>query len=198
MLQRFTLVVSCLLVAAPAVAAETVRPRLVTGGMDLSQPELRTELFATGAFSAGAVADATPTEHGRERMALGGYAAYAFRDLTLSSSLKGDASASNADFNLSYLGGIMGVTGIASAKLGYQWGAKQQAFSPNPAQSGLAAFSGGYDMTQPISDLSLTLSFTHDVTPSLSLGGFAAASRKDDTRETEPSLRFGAGVGYKF
>ncbi|MBC7905627.1 MAG: hypothetical protein H7Y60_02635 [Rhodospirillaceae bacterium] len=197
MLKRFAFVVSCILVAAPAVAGEAARPRLVAGGMDLSQPELRTELFTKGAFSAGAVADSTPTEHGRERMALGGYAAYAFRDLKFSSSLKGDSVASSADFSASYLGGVMGVDGIASAKLGYQWG-KQQAFSVNPAQAGLSAFSGSYDPSRPVGDLSLTLSFTHDVTPSLSLGGFAAATRKDDDREPESGLRFGAGVGYKF
>lgn len=197
MLKRFAFVVSCILVAAPAVAGEAARPRLVAGGMDLSQPDLRTELFAKGAFSAGAVSDTTPAEQGRERMALGGYAAYAFRDVNLSSSFKGDSFASIADFSASYLGGIMGVDGVAAAKLGYQWG-KQQAFSVNPAQAGLSAFSGGYDPSRPVGDLSLTLSFTHDVTPSLSLGGFAAATRKDAESETPSGLRFGAGVGYKF
>ncbi|MBX9634431.1 MAG: hypothetical protein K2X44_05555 [Magnetospirillum sp.] len=197
MLKRFAFVVTCILVAAPAVAGESARPRLVAGGMDLSQPETRAELFSKGSFSAGAVSDSTPTEHGRERMALGGYAAYAFRDMNLSSSLKGDSFASAADLSASYLGGIMGVDGVASVKLGYQWG-RQQAFSVNPAQAGRSAFSGGYDVGQPMGDLSLTFSFTHDVTPSLSLGGFAAATRKDDEREVEPGLRFGAGVGYKF
>lgn len=197
MLKRFAFVVSCILAAAPAVAGEAGRPRLVAGGMDMSQPEQRTELFATGGFAAGAVSDTTPTEHGRERMALGGYAAYAFRDLNLSTSFKGDSFASAADFSASYLGGIMGVDGIASVKLGYEWG-KQQAFSVNPAQAGLSAFSNTYDAGQSVGDLSLTLSFTHDVTPSLSLGGFAAATRKDDERAPESGLRFGAGVGYKF
>jgi hypothetical protein len=195
MLKRFAIVVASILVTAPAVAGDAARPRLVAGGMDLSQPELRTELFAKGAFSAGAASDASSAEHGR--MALGGYAAYAFRDLNLSSSFKGDSFVSTADFSAAYMGGIMGVDGVAAVKLGYQWG-KQQAFSVNPAQAGLSAFTGGYDPSRPVGDLSLTLSFTHDVTPSLSLGGFAAATRKDDEREAESGLRFGAGVGYKF
>lgn len=194
MLKRFAIVVASILVAAPAVAGDVARPRLVAGGMDLSQPELRTELFANGAFSAGAASDASSADHGR--MALGGYAAYAFRDLNLSSSFKGDTFMSAADFSASYLGGIMGVDGVAAMKLGYQWG--KQAFSVNPAQAGRSAFTGGYDPSRPVGDLSLTLSFTHDVTPSLSLGGFAAATRKDDEQQTESSLRFGAGVGYKF
>lgn len=196
MLKRLAIVVACVLVAAPAVAGDAARPRLVAGGMDLSQPELRTELFSKGAFSAGAASENTSTDHGR--MALGGYVAYAFSDLNLSSSFKGDSVMSSADFSASYLGGVMGVDGVAAVKLGYQWG-KQQAFSVNPAQAGMSAFSTGYDPTRPVGDLSLTLSFTHDVTPSLSLGGFAAATRKDDEQQqAEPSLRFGAGVGYKF
>lgn len=198
MLKRSALLLSCLLAATPALAGEPARPRLVVGGMDLSQPEVRTELFSKGAFSAGSVSDGSGGDRGRERMALGGYAAYAFRDLQLSSSLKGDASTSMADLGAAYMGGVMGIEGVAALRLGYEWG-RPQAFSVNPAQAGLSAFTRGYDPTRPMGDLSLTLSFTHDVTPSLSLGGFAAANRKDDDRDgSETGLRFGAGLGYKF
>lgn len=192
MLTRSALIVACLLAAQSAWAGEA-RPRLVVGGMTLAQPELRTELYANkSGFSAGAVSDSAAPERGR--MALGGYTAYAFQDFRLSSSLKGGDTAS-ADFSAAYTG--FGPDSVASLRLGYEWG-NTQAFSVNPAQAGLSAFGGGYDANRTVGDLSMTLSFTHDVTPSLSFGGFAAASRKDDDRNAENSLRFGAGLGYKF
>lgn len=204
MVKRLAFLISCMLVSAPAVAGEAERPRLVVGGMNLSQSDVRTELFATSGFTAGAVsaftpgaAASNPVETGRDRMALGGYAAYAFRDLQLSSAVMGDGTASSADFSAAYMGGVMGVNGVASVTLGYEWG-KGQAFSVNPAQAGLTAFSGAYDPAHSLNDVSLTLSFTHDVTPSLSLGGFAAANRKDGEGEAVRDLHFGAGVGYKF
>jgi hypothetical protein len=199
MLIRAALLALCGLAAAPAFAGEAPRPRLVVGGIDLSQPEIRNEMFEAGAFSAGTVSG-TASERGGERaMVMGGYAAYAFRDLQFSSSLKGNSSVSSADFGASYDGTVMGVEGIAAFRLGYEWGAMPLAFSVNPAQSGLSAFGPGYDPTRPTSDLSLTFSFTHEVTPALSLGGFATAGRQgEEGQQPESSLRFGAGVGLKF
>lgn len=199
MLMRVLAPVLCALAAAPALAGEPARPRLVVGGMDLSQPEIRNELFSAGNFSAGAVSGSSAAADRNGGLTMGGYAAYAFRDLQFSSSVKGNAEASAADFGASYVGDVMGVTGIAAFRLGYEWGAMPLAFSVNPAQAGLSAFNGAYDPTRPASDLSLTLSFTHDVTPSLSLGGFAAAGRQEEEGQpVESSLRFGAGVGLKF
>lgn len=195
MFKRTALTLLCLFAAVPAWSEEA-RPRLVVGGMNLSQPELRTELFASkSGFSAGAASEPSTAEPGR--MALGGYAAYAFQDLKLSSSLVGGGSMSGVDFSAAYSG--FGADNLAAFRLGYDWG-RAQAFSVNPAQVGLSAFTGGYDPGRAVGDLSMTLSFTHDVTPSLSLGGFAAASRKDDAVDHAPenSLRFGAGLGYKF
>ncbi|MCR6632682.1 MAG: hypothetical protein NVV74_23040 [Magnetospirillum sp.] len=164
--------------------------------MSAAEPEVRTELFSRGAFSAGAVSDSTPTDRGQDRLALGGYAAYAFQDVTLYSSLKGDADTSAASFSAAYTG--FGVDNVAALRLGYEWG-RTQAFSLNPAQAGLSAFAGVTEPGRPVGDLSLTLSFTREVTPSLSFGGFAAAGRnKDEDGTTENSLRFGAGLGYKF
>ena len=101
-----------------------------------------------------------------------------------------------ADFSAAYAG--FGPDSVAAFRLGYELG-RAQAFSVNPAQAGLSAFSGAYDPSRSVGDLSLTLSFTHDVTPSLSLGGFAAAGRQEGEHTApENSLRFGAGVGYKF
>lgn len=193
MLKRSLLTVACLLAAHP-VWAEEARPRLVVGGMPLVQPELRTELYAgKNGFSAGADSEAATPERGR--MALGGYTAYAFQDVTLSSSLKGAGDTSVADFAAAYTGFT---DSTAALRLGYEWG-NTQAFSVNPAQAGLSAFAGGYDANRNVGDLSMTLSFTHDVTPSLSFGGFAAATRgKEDEHTSENSLRFGAGLGYRF
>lgn len=196
MLTRCCLTVLCLLAAAPAIAEEA-RPRLVVGGMTVAQPDVTTELYAVGGFSAGAVSDAGGAERSHDRMALGGYAAYAFQDLKLSSSLKGDAGLSAANFSAAYTG--FGADSVAAFRLGYEWG-KTQAFSVNPAQAGLPAFTNGYDSSRSVGDLSLTLSFSRDVTPSLSFGGFAAATRKDDTVSGAPEngLHFGAGLGVKF
>lgn len=193
MLKRSLLTVACLL-AAQSGWAEEARPRLVVGGMNLAQPETRTELYAAkNGFSAGAASELATSERGR--MALGGYTAYAFQDFKLSTSLKGAGDNSVADFSAAY-SGFAGST--AAFRLGYEWG-NTQAFSVNPAQAGLSAFTGGYDANRSVGDLSMTLSFTHDVTPSLSFGGFAAATRsKEDERTPENSLRFGAGLGYKF
>lgn len=193
MFTRSLLTVACLF-AAHAGWAEEARPRLVVGGMNLAQPEVRTELYAAkGGFSAGAASEPATAERGR--MALGGYAAYAFQDVKLSTSLKGAGESSVADFSAAYTGFA---DSTAALRLGYEWG-NTQAFSVNPAQAGLSAFTGAYDANRSVGDLSMTLSFTHDVTPSLSLGGFAAATRsKEDERNTENSLRFGAGLGYKF
>lgn len=190
-MKRTLLTLLCLAAAAPAWA-DDVRPRLVAGGMSMAEPEVRTELFTKGAFSAGTVADTAVTEPGR--MALGGYAAYAFQDFKLSSSLKGTADTSSADFSAAYTGFANGVTAF---RVGYEWG-HSQAFSINPAQAGMSVYSGALDSMRPYGDLSVSLSFSRDITPSLSLGGFAAASRKDGDLQQENSLHFGAGIGYKF
>lgn len=193
MLKRLALTCLCLLPALPVWAGEE-RPRLVVGGMNLNGGALQTELYSTkGGFSAGAVSDSSGNSG---RMALGGYAAYAFPDVTVKSSLRGDGDTTIADFSAAYAG--FGPDSVAAFRLGYELG-RAQAFSVNPAQAGLSAFSGAYDPSRSVGDLSLTLSFTHDITPSLSLGGFAAAGRQEGEHTApENSLRFGAGVGYKF
>ncbi|HLO76116.1 MAG TPA: hypothetical protein VK196_06650 [Magnetospirillum sp.] len=196
MLTRSLLTALCLIAAVAPASAGEVRPRLVAGGMNPVTPELRTELFSTkNGFSAGA-ASGEASSPDRGRMALGGYAAFAFSDMTLSSSFKDAGDTSVADFSAAYTG--FAADSVATFRLGYEWG-RAQAFSVNPAQAGLTAFTGGLDAGRPMGDLSMTLSFTHDVTPALSFGGYAAASHaKEDERNSENSLRFGAGLGYKF
>lgn len=187
-----------LLAAFPAMAGE--RPRLVAGGVDLSQPdtlagrgnEVRTEVLSLGRFSLGAVSEAPAAGAVTERMALGGFAAYSFDDVKLATSLKGDAGGMGADLSAAYDGSVMGIDGTTAVKLGYEW-ARPSTFSLNPSQP-------GYEAYRPAGDLSLSLSWTHDVTPSLSFSGFAAATRTrdDDSVGYEPGFRLGAGLGYRF
>jgi hypothetical protein len=71
-----------------------------------------------------------------------------------------------------------------------QWGhGLDHAFSPNPLHGGLMGLGNN--------DVSLTLSFTHDVSPSFSLGGYAATARGEDAHDPS-ALRLGAGLGLKF
>lgn len=186
----------CVLAAFPAFAGDKVqpRPRLVTGSVELMRPtETRAELFATGGFSLGALTSTPPADARTEAMALGGYAAYSLESLHISSSLKGDAIGSAADFTASYAGGLMGVDGVAAVTLGYEW-TGPSAFSVNPMQNPLLAT----ESLRPNSDLSLSLSFTHSVNPSLSLGGFAAATRSEEDQAATSGFRLGAGLGVRF
>lgn len=196
---RFALALcACLLVAAPALAEDAgqTRPRLVGGGIDLLKAdftrgaglgESQAELFGKGGFSAGAVS-------GPERMSLGGYTSYMFNDLRLSSSLRNESMGQSADLSAAFAGAFMGLDGTAALRLGYEWGGGGS-FSPNPAQMGVNAFDG----YRPGSDLSLSLSLTHDVTPGFSFGGFAAANRGDqETERAQSGFSLGAGLGLKF
>lgn len=181
----------CLIAASPAWAAEQPRPRLVTGSVALlpSAAATRGELFATGGFSLGSVV--APVAHA-DTTATGAYAAYTFDTLRLSSSLKGDGAASMADLTAAYSGALMGLDGTAALSLGYEW-ARPSAFSLNPVHNPLMG-----DFARSANDLSLSLSFTHAVNPSLSLGGFAAATRTEEDQAATAGFRLGAGLGWRF
>lgn len=181
------LLLMCCLSAAPVRAAEddAARPRLVTGGMGRAQ---QTELASFGAASLGTLNDGWGAAG---RMALGGYAAYAFQDGMVQSALQRGPQGGTAHMTASYMGQVLGIDGVASVRLGYDWvqGNDPGGFSLNPAQTALSELGG--------SDMSLTLSFTHDVSPLVSLGGYAATWRGDDGHDPS-ALRIGAGMGLKF
>lgn len=188
----------CALAAVPAFAEDVgqSRPRLVGGGIDLMKAdfargagmvESQTEIYGKGAFSAGAVS-------GPERMAIGGYTSYMFNDVRLSSSFKADSLGQSADLAAAYSSAFMGIDGTAMLRMGYDWGGAGS-FSPNPAQMGVTAFDG----YRPGSDLSLSLSLTHDITPGFSFGGFAAANRGEaEAERAQSGFSLGAGLGLKF
>lgn len=191
----------CLLIAAPAWGQDGVRPRLVPGGGGLGLPGLadegKTALLSAGGFSLGTLAVPTlPVAAARsaiDGLALGGYAAYSADWLRLSSSLTGGNGVGAADMTAAQAVAPWGFDGVAALSLGYQW-TQANAFSLNPAQMGVSASNLGQ-----ASDLSLSLSFTHDVTPSFALGGFAAASHgEEDGREPNNGIHFGAGLELKF
>lgn len=188
-MKALALVPLCLLLAVPAWAEEAPsRPRLVAGGMGLG--ESRTELYRNDGVSLGAVSRPGGSGH----MSMGGFAAYAMEDGRVATSLRTGATHSAADLSASYHGVVLGVDGTAAMVLNYEWG-QPRAFSPNPQ----AASVPGYDLTRPTGDLSLSLSFTHDLNPAFTLGGFAATSRaefKDSAPEQD--FRLGAGLGVKF
>lgn len=199
MFRPLILAVSCLVVAAPAFAGDAP-PRLVTGGglparMDggrFSGPDAKAELYANGGLRLGALLDSTPADEGEgaDRMAMGGYAAYHLDSFSFGSSLRGDSTASAADMTAAYALG----DATAALSLGYQWAGRPGTFSIRPVGA-----VGGLDGATSLNDLSVSLSFTHDVTPSFSLGGFAGAVRSEyEDRTTDHGFRLGAGLGYRF
>lgn len=189
-MSRLCAVFVCLLAATPALAGEVEsRPQLTLGGYDIGMVERRAEVLGSGGLSLGTVSTPRPDGH----LAAGGYLAYALGDTQLSSSLSGNGLSSSANLSAAYSGSVLGTGGLALLRLGYDW-AHPGIFSPNTSQP-------SYDLLDPpYSNLSLSLSWTHDVTPSLSLGGFAAATRSQPTPEadTQSDIHVGAGVGVKF
>lgn len=201
MIRNLTALCLCVLTAVPAWADEAVRPRLVPGGGSLGLPALggdnKVEVYSLGGFSLGSVsAPVAPASAGSaviDGMAVGGYAAYSGDWGRLSSSLKTGGGTGSADFTASQQISPLGVNGLAALSLGYQW-TQAGGFSLNPAQMGMSSGALGQ-----ANDLSLSLSFTRDLTPSFSLGGFAAASRGEDAAsQPNTGLHFGAGLELKF
>lgn len=191
----------CLMVSVPAWGGDSVRPRLVPGSGSLGLPsfsaDTKTDVLSTGGFSLGTLSAPAAAQTGdadaAEGLSLGGYASYGADWLRLSSSIKGGQGSGSADLTASQPVSPWGVDGTAALSLGYQW-TQVGGFSLNPAQLGVTAGAWGQ-----ANDLSLSLSFTHDVTPSFSMGGFAAASR-GESADNQPSsgLHFGAGLELKF
>ena len=198
------------LLAAPAMAVD-LGNRLVAGGASSSSGgdispagmgETRIPVLTRGGFSLGAVTDSPPPiaslglpfAAGRGSLAMGGYVAYGMGDMRLSSSLRSDGLATRADLSAAYAGSFLGAGNIASLHLGAAW-AKPQEFSLNSAQPGMA-YANPYETS---SDLNLSLSLMHQVTPALSIGGTAGANRSNGAEGGTPAgFMLGAGMGYRF
>jgi hypothetical protein len=189
-MRRFCAVLACLVASAPAFAGEQDSPpRLAVGGFDLGMAERRAELLGSGPLSLGTVSAPRADGH----LAVGGYLAYVLGDARLSSSLTGDGLGNSADLSAAYSGALLGTPGVTALKLGYDWG--------GPATFSLNTSQPSYDLLDPArSSLSLSLSWSHDVTPGLSLGGFATARRAQPIPDQagQSDIHVGAGVGVKF
>ncbi|MBI3445850.1 MAG: hypothetical protein HY055_10950 [Magnetospirillum sp.] len=198
-----TLIALPLLAAGGADSAELNAPsRLVPGGIG-TRPDMtgtgfgetRIPLTSTGNFSLGAVSDNTranalPFATPRGALAVGGYVAYGIGAARLSSSLKSDGANRSADLSATYGGALLGTDSVAAFSLGVRR-ADNTSFSPNAQQLG-ASFTDPY---HPASDINMSLSLIHQVSPAFSVGGVAAASRPS---ASESGLMLGAGLGYRF
>ncbi len=196
------------LLAVPAMAVD-MGNRLVAGGASgggdsqhVGMGEAHSPILTHGGFSLGAVADTAPSisalglpfVSGRGTLAVGGYVAYGMGDMRLSSSLRSDGAATRADISAAYAGALVGAGNIASLRLGTGW-AKPQEFSLNPLQPGMA-YANPYGNS---GDLNLSLSLMRQVTPSLSVGGTAEASRPSGADGgSSAGFMLGAGMGYRF
>lgn len=191
-------VLVCTATAAQAAEKGVLRPRLVTGGMG----EVRMaptadfgELYNGQGVSLGVAGTTIPGDGTNgDRMALGGYASSMVSSVRLFSALTQSTNSTAADVSASMDMSRIGLPGTATLGIGYEWQKGSPVFSLNPAQAGLT----GYDAyTASGNDLSLSLSFSHDITPSLSLGGFAIATHGDGDLP-QSGLHLGAGFGYRF
>jgi len=211
---RSLLVLAFLATASSAVALETGN-RLVPGGAPsalsgesyrASLGESRLPLYSSGGYSVGVVAEPTsrasgalPFSGGRGPLAVGGYVAYSLgNEASLSSSLRSDGGLAAADISAAYRGGLIGSDATAAISLGARWRNQLSGgFSPNPAQSlGLSSIN---PTGSRASDLNLSISLRHQVTPTLSLGGVAEAySPTGGETGAYPGVMFGAGMGYRF
>lgn len=178
--------------------------RLVPGGgatrtdsTAFSPGETRLPLVSAGRLSAGAVSApsagpaASPLPFGQpgSPLAVGGYVAYGNGSAQLSSSLRSDGVTSGASLSASW-----GNDSRAAVSLGVNrtdW----SRISPNSQHPSLTLA----DPYRGIgNDLNMSLSLTHQVSPSFSVGGMAGANRANGTEAPGTGLMVGAGLGYRF
>jgi hypothetical protein len=200
-----------LLAAKGADSAELApAARLVPGGgatwSDSFAPsapwgESRQPLLSLGKVSAGALTGSAPLTAGQglalggagTPLAVGGYVALGGGTSQLSSSLRSNGITSGADLAASWSGGLLGPRNLASLSLGISqtdW----SRISPNSQYSGLLPNDAGGGRA----DLNMSLSLTHQVSPSFSVGGMAGANRSSGTEGKESGLTLGAGLGLRF
>ena len=209
----YSSVLAGLVWAFPALAGDggVMQPRLVPGGLDFAQSDKLVEVVSTPTFSLGTLAPATsglagftpppvPTASTGtmfDKLEMGGYVAYSQDTYGVSSALRNRPTTTGTNFSASYAGPLMGYEGTTALTVGYDWRHTPSLFSPNQLSSGLDSFDTGN------TGVSLSLSWNHPITPSLYLGGFAAAQHitpQADDLLPQPGNAFkvGAGVGVKF
>jgi hypothetical protein len=162
--------------------------------------ETRLPLASSGKLSAGALSGPSTSLSGStlafgvpgSPLAVGGYVAYGSNTTQLSSSLRSSGASSSADISASWSGGVLGSDSKASLSLGVNrtdW----SRISPNsqhPAMTLADPYRGD--------DINMSLSLTHQVSPSFSVGGMAGANRASGSEQPGTGLTLGAGLGYRF
>lgn len=203
--------------AIEAEAAEdgVARPRLVPGGVDLMQGDKRNEIVSAKGISIGTMTPLTTMTSplalaaplmtpqtalsqplGSEKLAAGGYVAYSFDSMALSSSLRTRNTTASADVSALYSAAAVGLPGTAALTLGYDL-QRSSTFSLNTHAPGLDT----YDPSPH--GASLSLSWNNAITPSLYLGGYASAihatpAPDDISSYNGNAFRLGASLGVKF
>jgi hypothetical protein len=194
---------SCLIVASPVFAAEMVgvpslgkTSTLSWGGAAPTAEDARVTLWNGGSLAAGVapVADGILDRPNARGMQYGGFVAWQWGDYrvdaTVAPSLGGSVVAGfGAAFGTNPLGTSYGLH-FGAARLG-------ERFTVNPG-SGL----GLAEVNAPASDVNLTFTINHALTPSLNLVGTAEARRyiglPGDGASALNRFQFGAGLGYRF
>ncbi len=209
----YSLVLAGQILAFPALAGDggNVPSRLVVGGLDFAHGDKQVEVFATPSLSLGTLSPISPSVAGFspppipssvggtmfDKLEMGGYVAYSHETYGLTSALRNRTTTTGTNLSANYAGPLLGLPGTTALTLGYDWRHTSPLFSPNPLSSGVDSFDTGN------TGVSLSLSWNHAITPSLYLGGFAAAQHitpQPDDLLPQPSNAFklGAGVGVKF
>lgn len=180
--------------------------RLVPGGVTariespaLGLGESRLPLASAGKLSAGALSGPSAgipmPSFGLpgSSLAVGGYVAYGSGNAQVSSSLRSDGISRGANVSASWGGDILGVDSKASLSLGMNR-TELGRISPNSQHPSLSLADPYHDG----SDINMSLSLIHQVSPSLSVGGMAGANRASGNESTGSGLMLGAGLGYRF
>jgi hypothetical protein len=192
--------------AGHADSAELVPgTRLVPGGItarvespSLGLGESRLPLASSGKLSAGALSGpaaglALPFGLPGSSLAIGGYVAYGSGSTQVSSSLRSDGFSRGANVSASWGGDILGLDSKASLSLGLNR-TDLGRISPNSQHPSLTLA----DPYRDGSDINMSLSLIHQVSPSFSVGGMAGANRSNGSDASGPGLMLGAGLGYRF
>ena len=201
--------------AASAADSAELSPaaRLVPGGSAIRSEapafglgETRLPLASSGKLSAGALSGPSTSLAGStlafgipgSPLAVGGYVAYGSSAAQLSSSLRSNGASSGANLSASWSGGVLGADSKASVSLGVNrtdW----SRISPNsqhPAMTLADPYRGSPNGGG--SDINMSLSLIHQVSPSFSVGGMAGANRASGSEQPGTGLTLGAGLGYRF
>lgn len=142
---------------------------------------------------------------GSRPMALGGFVEIAYDQFRFDGSLSGgNREGFVADLGAAFESRLPGLGTVYRVRLGAEWANGDQSgsyFSVSPA---LSAFGADADGLAGYRDVSVAVSFTHDITPSFYVAGIAGAKRvltelSEGSNGPEPNrFHLGAGLGFRF